>query len=67
MFIERSPRALRLPNAPTTKFYCVYGHGKDTEVKLYTSIARYSLLLTHPPTTAIILVSRPILSQFHFC
>lgn len=22
----------RLPNAPTTKFYCVYGHGKETEV-----------------------------------
>ena len=25
-------KPFRLPNAPTTKFYCVYGHGKDTEV-----------------------------------
>ena len=22
----------RLPNAPSMKIYCVYGHGKDTEV-----------------------------------
>jgi phospholipid:diacylglycerol acyltransferase len=23
---------LRLPNAPSLQFYCVYGHGKETEV-----------------------------------
>ncbi|KAI0724123.1 phospholipid:diacylglycerol acyltransferase [Fomitopsis betulina] len=26
-----NPLEIQLPNAPTTKFYCVYGHGKDTE------------------------------------
>ena len=24
----------RLPNAPSMKIYCLYGHGKDTEVSL---------------------------------
>jgi hypothetical protein len=24
----------RLPNAPSMKMICVYGHGKDTEVRL---------------------------------
>lgn len=23
----------RLPNAPSMKIFCVYGHGKDTEVR----------------------------------
>ncbi|KAH9828727.1 phospholipid:diacylglycerol acyltransferase [Rhodofomes roseus] len=26
-----NPLEIQLPNAPTTKIYCVYGHGKDTE------------------------------------
>lgn len=26
-----NPLEIQLPNAPTTKFYCVYGHGKETE------------------------------------
>ncbi|KZT69720.1 LACT-domain-containing protein [Daedalea quercina L-15889] len=26
-----NPLEIQLPYAPTTKFYCVYGHGKDTE------------------------------------
>lgn len=24
----------RLPNAPSLQFYCVYGHGKETEVSI---------------------------------
>lgn len=24
--------AFRLPNAPSLQYYCVYGHGKETEV-----------------------------------
>lgn len=27
-----NPLESRLPNAPSMKFFCVYGHGKDTEV-----------------------------------
>lgn len=45
----------RLPNAPTTKFYCVYGHGKDTEVvSCLTMSALYSPCppSTHLPTHA---------------
>jgi len=26
-----NPLEIQLPNAPTTKFFCVYGHGKETE------------------------------------
>jgi hypothetical protein len=26
--------AFRLPNAPSLRFYCVYGHGKETEVRV---------------------------------
>ncbi len=25
---------LRLPNAPSLQYYCVYGHGKETEVSI---------------------------------
>lgn len=25
---------IRLPNAPSLQFYCVYGHGKETEVSI---------------------------------
>lgn len=31
----------RLPTAPTTRFYCIYGHGKETEV----SFSCYDILL----------------------
>ncbi|KAI0072852.1 phospholipid:diacylglycerol acyltransferase [Panus rudis PR-1116 ss-1] len=31
-----NPLEIQLPDAPSTKFYCVYGHGKDTEVSQYT-------------------------------
>ena len=27
----------RLPNAPSLQFYCVYGHGKETEVSIGSS------------------------------
>ena len=27
-----NPLESRLPHAPSMKFFCVYGHGKDTEV-----------------------------------
>lgn len=27
-----NPLESMLPNAPSMKFFCVYGHGKDTEV-----------------------------------
>ncbi len=29
--------AFRLPNAPSLQFYCVYGHGKETEVSIRLS------------------------------
>jgi phospholipid:diacylglycerol acyltransferase len=28
-----NPLESRLPNAPSLQFYCVYGHGKETEVR----------------------------------
>lgn len=28
-----NPLEVRLPNAPSMKFYCVYGAGKETEVR----------------------------------
>jgi len=36
-----NPLESRLPNAPSMKFFCVYGHGKDTEVGLLAQEARY--------------------------
>ncbi|KAK0486020.1 phospholipid:diacylglycerol acyltransferase [Armillaria novae-zelandiae] len=30
-----NPLEVRLPNAPSMKMYCVYGHGKETEVRAY--------------------------------
>ncbi|KAI0276276.1 LACT-domain-containing protein [Russula aff. rugulosa BPL654] len=33
-----NPLEIRLPNAPSLQFYCVYGHGKETEVSIrYTT------------------------------
>ncbi|KAK0212623.1 phospholipid:diacylglycerol acyltransferase [Desarmillaria ectypa] len=29
-----NPLEVRLPNAPSMKMYCVYGHGKETEVRV---------------------------------
>lgn len=31
-----NPLESRLPNAPSMKFFCVYGHGKDTEVGCFS-------------------------------
>lgn len=32
--LSRSERHIaRLPNAPSMTLYCVYGHGKETEVR----------------------------------
>jgi len=28
-----NPLEVQLPNAPSMKIYCVYGHGKETEVR----------------------------------
>ena len=37
-----NPLESRLPNAPSMKFFCVYGHGKDTEVSFSTQWAKYN-------------------------
>jgi phospholipid:diacylglycerol acyltransferase len=29
-----NPLESRLPNAPSLQIYCVYGHGKETEVSI---------------------------------
>lgn len=31
-----NPLEVRLPNAPSMKFFCVYGHGKETEVGYFS-------------------------------
>lgn len=31
-----NPLEIRLPNAPSMKIFCVYGHGKETEVNQWT-------------------------------
>lgn len=31
MYVKKLSIILRLPNAPSMKIYCVYGHGKETE------------------------------------
>ena len=36
-----NPLESRLPNAPSMKLFCVYGHGKDTEVRCIPHTARY--------------------------
>ncbi|KAF8839429.1 Lecithin:cholesterol acyltransferase [Paxillus ammoniavirescens] len=36
-----NPLEIRLPNAPSTRFICVYGHGKETEV-LNAQMSRYA-------------------------
>ena len=36
-----NPLESRLPNAPSMKFFCVYGHGKDTEVGFLIEKAEY--------------------------
>lgn len=38
--------SFRLPNAPSMKFYCVYGHGKETEVSLSFSLIKKYRRLT---------------------
>ena len=42
----------RLPNAPSMKIYCVYGHGKETEVRLpYPYPALHPLLPSSPSSS----------------
>jgi phospholipid:diacylglycerol acyltransferase len=36
-----NPLEIRLPNAPSMKLFCVYGHGKDTEVGRIPRTAGY--------------------------
>ncbi|TCD62272.1 hypothetical protein EIP91_007111 [Steccherinum ochraceum] len=36
-----NPLEVRLPNAPTTKIYCVYGHGKETERSYWYTKGEY--------------------------
>ncbi|KAH8096763.1 Lecithin:cholesterol acyltransferase-domain-containing protein [Cristinia sonorae] len=36
-----NPLEVQLPKAPSTKFYCVYGHGKDTERSYWYSRGEY--------------------------
>ncbi|EMD33061.1 hypothetical protein CERSUDRAFT_87404, partial [Gelatoporia subvermispora B] len=36
-----NPLEVQLPNAPTTKIYCVYGHGKDTERSYWYAHGEY--------------------------
>jgi phospholipid:diacylglycerol acyltransferase len=31
-----NPLEVRLPYAPSMKIYCVYGHGKETEVRTFS-------------------------------
>ena len=43
-----NPLESRLPNAPSIKFFCVYGHGKDTKVSLPAQRAKcntYNIIL----------------------
>ncbi|KAF9243104.1 Lecithin:cholesterol acyltransferase-domain-containing protein [Melanogaster broomeanus] len=34
-----NPLEMRLPNAPSTRFICVYGHGKETEARVIVTYA----------------------------
>ncbi|KAF5345334.1 hypothetical protein D9758_008426 [Tetrapyrgos nigripes] len=36
-----NPLEVRLPNAPSMKFYCVYGHGKETERSYWYARGEY--------------------------
>jgi phospholipid:diacylglycerol acyltransferase len=43
-FLTQTERALpRLPNAPSMKIICVYGHGKETEVRTNIFMSFYTL------------------------
>jgi hypothetical protein len=50
-----NPLEIRLPNAPSMKFFCVYGHGKDTEVG-YFSLEGGICHLPQLPLPAFVLV-----------
>ncbi|KAI0960724.1 hypothetical protein AcV7_000028 [Taiwanofungus camphoratus] len=43
-----NPLEIQLPNAPTTKIYCVYGHGKDTERSYWYTQGEYEYDETPP-------------------
>jgi hypothetical protein len=36
-----NPLEVQLPHAPSMKMYCVYGHGKDTEVRLFAEFTAH--------------------------
>lgn len=41
-----NPLEVRLPHAPSMKIYCVYGHGKETEVRIALPVALSLALAT---------------------
>lgn len=45
-----NPLEIQLPHAPTTKFYCVYGHGKDTERSYWYTREEYEYDDIQPDT-----------------
>ncbi|KAF9650657.1 phospholipid diacylglycerol acyltransferase [Thelephora ganbajun] len=47
-----NPLESRLPDAPSMKFFCVYGHGKDTEASRLTRKAEHTLADAELPTRA---------------
>jgi len=48
--------SFRLPNAPSLRYYCVYGHGKETEVSAW--LTTKTRTLTKRLRSEVILVSR---------
>jgi hypothetical protein len=53
-----NPLEIRLPNAPSMKFFCVYGHGKDTEVGRLVPKADSGAHNITPLPPALVLVGR---------
>ncbi|KAF8331369.1 phospholipid/diacylglycerol acyltransferase [Cantharellus anzutake] len=47
-----NPLEIQLPNAPSMKMYCVYGHGKDTERSYWYARGPYHRLKGSPVDTA---------------
>ncbi|CAL1711147.1 unnamed protein product [Somion occarium] len=47
-----NPLEIQLPNAPSTKFYCVYGHGKETERSYWYTRGEYEYDEIHPDDVA---------------
>ena len=53
-----NPLEIMLPNAPSMKFFCVYGHGKETEVGHLTWMMGRMWCLRHHSLLAFVLVRR---------